>query len=193
MGEPRARLTFANVVSVISLLFALGLGGAWAASELSKNEVKSKHIGKGQVRSPDLSKNSVTSPKVADASLLEQDFAPGQLPAGSPGEQGPQGERGPQGLQGTAGATNVTVRFAESSPGTTANSVESATVNCQAGERATGGGVESFNHNSYGDLRVAVSEPQPHSGTPTSWQVITWWTVSYAAAFIRAYVVCAAP
>ena len=190
MGEPRARLTFANVVSVISLLFAIGLGGAWAASELSKNEVKSKHIGKGQVRSPDLGKNSVASPKVADASLLEQDFAPGQLPAGPPGEQGSQG---PQGLQGTAGATNVTVRFAESSPGTTANSVESATANCQAGERATGGGVESFNHNSFGDLRVAVRQHKPPSGTPTSWHVKTWWTVSYASAFIRAYVVCAAP
>jgi hypothetical protein len=48
MGKLHAHLTFANVVSVISLLFAIGLGGAWAASELSKNEVKSRHIGNGQ-------------------------------------------------------------------------------------------------------------------------------------------------
>ena len=94
MGKLRVHLTFANVVSVIALLFALGLGGAWAASELSKNEVKSKHIGKGQVKAKDLGKNAVSSPKVADGSLLDHDFAPGQLPAGPQGERGPQGEPG---------------------------------------------------------------------------------------------------
>ena len=35
MGKLRERLTFANVVSVIALIFAMGLGGAWAATELS--------------------------------------------------------------------------------------------------------------------------------------------------------------
>ena len=85
---------------MISLLFALGLGGAWAASELSKNEVKSKHIGKGQVKAKDLGKNAVSSPKVANGSLLDEDFAPGQLPAGPPGEQGEPGERGAQGIPG---------------------------------------------------------------------------------------------
>lgn len=87
-----------NAVGYIALFFAMSLGTAWAATELSKNEVRSKHIGKGQVKSADLGANSVTSPKVADASLLEQDFAPGQLPAG------PQGERGPVGPPGETGA-----------------------------------------------------------------------------------------
>jgi hypothetical protein len=90
-GKYRERLTFSNIVSMISLLFALGLGSAWAATELEKNEVKSKHIGKGQVKNSDLGENSVTSPKVADGSLLDDDFASGQLP------QGPQGETGPAG------------------------------------------------------------------------------------------------
>ena len=102
-GKLRAHLTFANVVSMIALLFALGLGGAWAASELSKNEVKSKHIGKGQVKNSDLADDSVTSPKVADGSLLSDDFAPGQLQQGPPGERGPQGERGLQGERGEPG------------------------------------------------------------------------------------------
>ena len=86
-----------NVVGYVALFAALSLGTAWAATELSKNEVKSKHIGKGQVKTPDLADNSVTSPKVADGSLLSDDFASGQLPPG------PQGERGPQGLQGEQG------------------------------------------------------------------------------------------
>ena len=80
-----------NVVGYIALFVALS-GTAWAASELDKNEVKSKHIGKGQVKTKDLGKNSVTSPKVADGSLLSEDFASGQLPAGPQGEQGVPGE-----------------------------------------------------------------------------------------------------
>ena len=63
MGKLRGKLSFANVVSVISLVFALGLGGAWAATELDKNEVKSKHIGKGQVKNADLANDAVTSPE----------------------------------------------------------------------------------------------------------------------------------
>jgi hypothetical protein len=81
MGRLRERLTFANVVSVIALLLAVGLGSAWAATELSRNEVKSKHIGKGQVKNSDLAANAVTSPKVANGSLLNKDFAGGRLAA----------------------------------------------------------------------------------------------------------------
>ena len=89
-----------NVIGYLALFVALS-GTAWAATELDKNEVKSKHIGKGQVKNSDLGNNSVTSPKVADGSLLDDDFAPGQLPAGP---QGPQGPEGPQGEPGTPGA-----------------------------------------------------------------------------------------
>jgi hypothetical protein len=89
-----------NVVGYIALFFALGLGSAWAATELSKNEVKSKHIKNAGVKTKDLANNSVTSPKVADGSLLGEDFAPGQLPAGEPG---PPGERGAPGEDGEDG------------------------------------------------------------------------------------------
>ncbi len=92
MKNFRARLTYANVVSSIALFFALGIGGAWAATELSKNSVKSKHIAKGQVKRSDIAKNAVNSSKVAEGSLLGSDFAAGQLPAG---EKGDQGETGP--------------------------------------------------------------------------------------------------
>ena len=95
-----------NVVGYVAVFLALGLGSAWAATELEKNEVKSKHIGKGQVKNSDLANDAVNSQKVANASLLGDDFAPGQLPAGPQGERGPQG---PQGEQGTPGedATNL--------------------------------------------------------------------------------------
>ena len=39
-GKYRELLTFSNVVSVISLLFALGLGTAWAATDLERTEVE---------------------------------------------------------------------------------------------------------------------------------------------------------
>ncbi len=80
MGRLRDRFTFANVVSVVSLLFALSLGTAWAATGLSKNQVRSWNIAKGQVKTPDLGKGAVTSFKVKNGTLLSQDFAQGALP-----------------------------------------------------------------------------------------------------------------
>lgn len=80
MDKLRDRFRFANVVSVLSLLFALGLGTAWAATGLSKNEVRSWNIAKGQVKTPDLGKGAVTSWKVKNGTLLSQDFAQGALP-----------------------------------------------------------------------------------------------------------------
>jgi hypothetical protein len=110
----RGRLSFANVVSVISLVFALGLGGAWAATELEKNQVKSKHIGAGQVKNSDLGNQSVTSPKVADGSLLDDDFAAGQLPQGA---RGPEGAQGPQGVEGPPGSPGQITAAAEGASG----------------------------------------------------------------------------
>jgi hypothetical protein len=90
----RSRLSYANVMATIAVFIALGLGTAWAATGLEKNQVKSKHIGAGQVKNSDLGSDSVTSPKVADGSLLNEDFANGQLPSGPQGEQGLQGPAG---------------------------------------------------------------------------------------------------
>jgi hypothetical protein len=88
------KLTYSRVVSTLALVLALGTGGAWAATELSKNAVKSKHIKDGAVKAKDLAANAVV---------------PGAEP-GPPGAQGPAGpqglpgERGPAGLPGTARA-----------------------------------------------------------------------------------------
>lgn len=99
MRAVRARLTFANVVSVVALFVALG-GSAWA---ISANSVGSKQIKRGAVKKADLGANAVSSEKVADGSLLAGDFAAAQLPAGERGATGPQGPQGPQGTQGLQG------------------------------------------------------------------------------------------
>ena len=80
MSKLRHRLTYANVMATVAVFIALG-GSSYAAVTLKRSSVKGKHI----------AANAVTSPKVKNASLLSEDFAPGQLP------QGPQGERGPEG------------------------------------------------------------------------------------------------
>ncbi|MFL5842329.1 MAG: hypothetical protein ACJ77Z_17925 [Thermoleophilaceae bacterium] len=103
MRRIRSRLSFANVISLIALFVALG-GTGYAAVKLSPNSVTSKAIKRGAVTNSDLAKNAVTGSKVKDGSLLKQDFAVGQVPAGPSGPAGPQGAAGPQGLPGTHGA-----------------------------------------------------------------------------------------
>lgn len=74
-----SRLTYANVVATLALVLALAGGVAFAATQLEKNSVKSKHIKDGQVRAPDvgaaaigaeeIGEGAVNSAKVADGSL----------------------------------------------------------------------------------------------------------------------------
>jgi hypothetical protein len=78
-----------NVLGVIAIFIALG-AGAYAAG-LPKDSVKSKQIKAGAVKKKELAGNAVTSPKVANGSLLGEDFAAGQLPAGATGPTGPRG------------------------------------------------------------------------------------------------------
>jgi hypothetical protein len=111
MGKLRERLSFANVVSVIALVAALGLGTAWAATELEKNDVTSKIIKNGAVKGKDLANEAVTSSKVDDGSLLGEDFAAGQL------------QQGPEGPQGKAGqdASNLFAYILDNGDGVAAN------------------------------------------------------------------------
>jgi hypothetical protein len=96
----RRRLSFANVVSVIALFVALG-GVGYAAIKLPKNSVGSKQIKDGQVKGGDLGPGSISSGHVADGSLLGEDFAAGQLPAGPRGPAGADGQDGQDGLDGS--------------------------------------------------------------------------------------------
>jgi hypothetical protein len=89
----RSKLSYANVVATLALFVALG-GSSYAAGALSKNSVKSKHIGKGQVKRPDIGRNAVNSGKIKDFSLSATDFKAGQLPAGPKGDPGAPGAPG---------------------------------------------------------------------------------------------------
>ena len=96
MERLRARLSFANVMSVIAVFIALG-GTGYAAVKLPKNSVGSK----------ELKSNAVSSSKVKNGSLTKSDFRASDLPVGPAGAQGAQGPQGLQGLKGDPG-TNGT-------------------------------------------------------------------------------------
>jgi Collagen triple helix repeat (20 copies) len=109
-----------------------------------------------------------------------------QGPQGPKGDPGAQGIQGPQGIQGTAGATNVTVRVGPVTFGT-------ATVSCQDGEKAVGGGGDTEEVDAY----LTKSAPAQGDGeTPTGW---TAQAASVNASLLNeprnvvAYVICAAP
>jgi hypothetical protein len=92
LSKLRPHLTYANVISTLCLFIVLG-GSSYAAIQLSKGSVTTKHI----------AKNAVTTKKVRDASLLAQDFAPNQLPQGPKGDTGDTGDTGGTGPQGPKG------------------------------------------------------------------------------------------
>jgi hypothetical protein len=99
---------------------------------------------------------------------------------GEIGPQGPQGETGPQGAQGQqgqAGPTNLVVRQGEDG--------FSSAADCDAGERATGGGGRVLS--GPGALRVSIPNPVSPGATPTGWYV----EAETLLATVRAWVVCA--
>jgi hypothetical protein len=181
--KPR-RPSPALVVSVIALVVALG-GTSYAAIKLPANSVGTKQI----------KKNAVTTAKVEDGSLQIADFRAGQLPAGATGATGPKGDTGatgatgatgPKGDTGATGGTglkgdkgdpgdsgpsgaNAVIR--ESAPvAVAASAIVSASVQCLAGERATGGGYDA---NGLGEFATFALESQPTgpAATPNGWTV----------------------
>lgn len=82
----RFRPTYANVMSTIALMVALG-GTSYAAIKLPAN--------------------SVTTTQVKNGSLLKKDFKAGQIPAGKRGKVGAGGPAGPAGAAGAAGVAGA--------------------------------------------------------------------------------------
>jgi hypothetical protein len=76
----RPRLSYANVAATLALVLALGGGTVYAAAQLGKDSVRSKHIAKGAVKKSDLGNNAVTSPKVRDGGIKAADIAAGVIP-----------------------------------------------------------------------------------------------------------------
>src|SRR4051812_16109123 len=136
MHSLRSRLSYANVVSTIALLIAIGGGSAFAAEKL-----KGTKIAKRSLPGNRLKKNTEQSKEVKN--LLAKDFKAGQLPAGAQGRQG---------RPGVNGATKVVIR--QAAPVTVGNGFdEQSIVECAPSEKAVGGGaswVEVANH----DMRL---------------------------------------
>jgi hypothetical protein len=171
MNSIRRHLNYANVVATLALVFAMS-GGALAASHYL------------------ITKTSQIKP-----SVLKKLKAPGATgPAGVAGAQGVagnEGKQGPKGELGKSGATNVVVHFGEGTVGN--GSVGEATANCNAGERATGGGPQLWNGADTGnDYLDSMPVPSGTGETPTGWRVV-WDNQSGGSDTIHVYAVCASP
>jgi hypothetical protein len=179
--------TPAMLVALLALFLAAG-GVGYAATS----------IGSGQITN-----NSVRSADIRDGTLALRDLSPKTRSTlrgaggvrGHTGARGLEGATGPVGPTSAAGATNVVARtntFPVS--GTT---TQSGTVQCQLGERATGGGGGII---AGSDRPLLESGPVDASGTfpiaagavPTGWRVeVSNGTGVAQIAFVSA--VCAAP
>jgi hypothetical protein len=164
---------------------ALGVVGtvAWATIPDASGEIHACYMKSGGALY--VIDDSVTSCK-RNATSLDWNVAGPPGPAGPTGPQGPAGATGPA---GPAGPANVVVRFVDEM--TPDGSNDSATALCEAGEKATGGGVSLISGDSAHTFYFEPGGvPNVNSGTPTGWQA-SWFQNSGSNETIRVYVVCA--
>lgn len=81
MRHVRNRLTYANVMSTIAVVLALGGASAFAASHLARNSVGTKQLKRGAVTAAKLQANAVSGDKVLDGSLSGADVNEASLGA----------------------------------------------------------------------------------------------------------------
>lgn len=82
MKRVRGRLTYANVMSTLAVVIAIGGGTAFAAIELGKNTVRSRHLASGAVRPPDIARGAVKRNKIAGAAVDAKRLAAGAVKPG---------------------------------------------------------------------------------------------------------------
>ncbi len=115
-------------------------------------------------------------------------------PPGIPGQNGSNGANGINGINGINGAAKVVVRTTVLPPAPAAGNE----ADCNAGERAVGGGVARTDGSSVTGDRVGASFPVVSPNTPaTAGTTPTGWksdfTLEGGAASITFYVICASP
>jgi|GEM_PF-738474 len=69
MREIRSRISYANVVSAMAIVIALGAGTAWAANQLPPNSVGTEQLKTGAVTPDKLRKNAVTETKIKNGAV----------------------------------------------------------------------------------------------------------------------------
>ena len=99
------RLTFANVAATVALMIAVGGGTVFAAVQLTKNSVKSRHIAPKAVKNSDIAPNAVTSRKIKNQAVGVGDITVGLLNQVVDLKASAQG--GPQSPVNVAGTTPV--------------------------------------------------------------------------------------
>ncbi|HYI35366.1 MAG TPA: hypothetical protein VEX39_02075 [Thermoleophilaceae bacterium] len=200
MRKGLGRPSPAMVVASIALFVALGgTGYAAATGSIDSREIKNSSIQGGDVKDKSLTtkdfKGSVKGPAGGDGAkgAAGAPGLPGATgPIGGKGAKGDEGDKGDDGDTGPAGATNVVAR--EGTQFSVArNGFASGTATCNAGERATGGGVRPVSN----DLYPQLSGSEPVGTTPTGWKVTVALpdqnTVAPATANMLPFVICAAP
>ncbi|HKG36540.1 MAG TPA: hypothetical protein VKA89_08895 [Solirubrobacterales bacterium] len=182
MKPSRARFSLphpSTAISVLALCLALA-GTAIAANTIGSRDVRN---------------NSLTGKDIRNKSLTKKDFK-----GSVRGPRGPQGATGPTGPAGTSAVTNVVVRLGTAASFSGANP-GGLTANCNAGERAVGGGVNVAGEpdgNPSGGAFVVETFPLTGSVASTAGSAPTGWytALSKQAAgtdSATAYVVCASP
>jgi hypothetical protein len=81
MKQLQKRLSYANVTSTIALVIALGMGSAYAASQLAPKSVGAKQLRPGAVTADKLRKNAVTAPKIESLAVKKGKIASGSVTA----------------------------------------------------------------------------------------------------------------
>lgn len=128
----RLPLVLSITAVVIAVFGSTPLGHA-VVSALPKNSVGPAQLKNGAVVNAKLGANAVTTNKVKNGTLLGEDFAPGQIPAGAVGATGPAGPSGSPGVSGVVRVEKQTALDATLS--------KQAFPTCPAGKRVIGGGV----------------------------------------------------
>jgi Collagen triple helix repeat (20 copies) len=179
----RRNISYANVAATLALVFSMS-GGALAASRYLINSTK--QINPKVMKA--LKGNAGAGGPQGPAGLAGPQGA-----AGTQGKEGQSGKEGASGKAGTNGATNVVVRYAEV---TTSSGNDGQTqAKCNAGERATGGGVEMASGDSKDVWYFTPSGrpvPNTQGATPTGW-FANWYNESASTDTFRVYVICASP
>jgi hypothetical protein len=153
-------------MGALALFIALAGGGAYAAQQIGSDDIErsailSRHIKNGQVHTADLGDGAVDSQAVENHSLLSQDFAAGQLPAGPPGPQGDQGVPGTPGsgaaptIQGFAGDAGNGGNGVAIPAGTAWKMIgPTTTFSAAAGDRITGIATVPLFYNGAGNTTI---------------------------------------
>jgi hypothetical protein len=205
------------VVALVALSSSLA-SGAMAAKLLTGKDIANKSITGKDLKGSSLTGKQVKNRSLGAKEFKKGHLPLGEIgPVGPAGPRGAAGPRGPagasgsngadgadgadgtdgsngtdgtDGVDGAPGATNVVIRHGADN-NIQAGTILTATVECNAGERATGGGGTSGSAAGI-HLKHSVPTPSTQGATPTGWAAV-YENTSANPGTIRAWVVCASP